>query len=325
LPFKHISGARSISKEIGTDKRVNSLGSFIEITAHFRTLLNMDNLGRIEADPHLLRAMIFPMNPSVSVKKVSQICEAMHSAGLFFLYEANGELYMQSPRYERQKMVGHMKRASGLPPPDAQEFCEWLINIRKDSRYINNGADTCLKHVNAMLTPCNEHVTPEIELEEEGEIELESEEELEEEGTAAPSAGGPSQINIYNLYDGEIGKLTQAITEILKDAEEEYTAEWVADAIKEAVFYNKRSWKYIEAILERWQKEGRGAGKPHRQAKREKERLKNPALAKCQKCGQICNHCVCEDGPTLGSEEMEHYIQVYGHPPTGIKGRGASK
>jgi DNA replication protein DnaD len=33
------------------------------------------------------------------------------------------------------------------------------------------------------------------------------------------------------------------------------------DALKETAIQNKRSWAYTEAILKRWQKEGRNNGK----------------------------------------------------------------
>jgi DnaD/phage-associated family protein len=43
------------------------------------------------------------------------------------------------------------------------------------------------------------------------------------------------------------------ISEELKDAESDYSAEWV-EGVKLAVEANKRSWRYIRAILERWRK-----------------------------------------------------------------------
>jgi DnaD/phage-associated family protein len=68
------------------------------------------------------------------------------------------------------------------------------------------------------------------------------------------SAGRP---NIFTLYEQNIGLLTPLITDELKKAEQEYPSEWVDDAFREAVSLNKRSWKYIRAILERWRVNGR--------------------------------------------------------------------
>ncbi len=62
---------------------------------------------------------------------------------------------------------------------------------------------------------------------------------------------------IFALYEENIGLLTPLISDELRAAEQEYPPEWIEDAFREAVSLNKRSWKYIRAILERWRSEGR--------------------------------------------------------------------
>jgi DNA replication protein len=64
---------------------------------------------------------------------------------------------------------------------------------------------------------------------------------------------------IFVLYEQNIGMLTPMIAEELREAERQYPAEWITDAFREAVSANKRSWKYVQAILERWRREGRGS------------------------------------------------------------------
>jgi DNA replication protein len=51
------------------------------------------------------------------------------------------------------------------------------------------------------------------------------------------------------------------IADELREAERTYPAAWIVDAFREAVAGNKRSWKYVQAILERWRTEGRGAAR----------------------------------------------------------------
>lgn len=63
--------------------------------------------------------------------------------------------------------------------------------------------------------------------------------------------------NIYRLYEEHIGPLAPMIVEALKDAEDNFPVTWIEDAIRIAVENNKRNWRYIEAILDRWQREGR--------------------------------------------------------------------
>lgn len=65
--------------------------------------------------------------------------------------------------------------------------------------------------------------------------------------------------NIFKLYEENIGPLTPMIADILKQDEEEYSSQWILEAIEIAVKKNVRNWKYVHAILESWQKEGRNA------------------------------------------------------------------
>ncbi len=66
---------------------------------------------------------------------------------------------------------------------------------------------------------------------------------------------------IFVLYEQNIGLLTPMIANELRDAEKHYPAEWLAEAFREAVAMNKRNWKYVCAILERWRTQGKDAGR----------------------------------------------------------------
>jgi len=83
-----------------------------------------------------------------------------------------------------------------------------------------------------------------------------------------------SHPDIFSLYEQNIGMLTPIIAEQLQEAEELYPAEWIESAFKEAVGLNKRSWKYIARILERWAIEGKDDGKLGRDFKKEDDREK---------------------------------------------------
>ena len=62
---------------------------------------------------------------------------------------------------------------------------------------------------------------------------------------------------IFVLYEQNIGMLTPMIADELREAERHFPADWIADAFREAVAMNKRNWKYVLAILERWRVEGK--------------------------------------------------------------------
>ena len=65
------------------------------------------------------------------------------------------------------------------------------------------------------------------------------------------------QKNIYQLYEENIGPLTPLLSEDLTAAQEEFPHHWVEEAIHIAVQNNARSWRYIDAVLKSWQKEGK--------------------------------------------------------------------
>ena len=97
-----------------------------------------------------------------------------------------------------------------------------------------------------------------------------------ENGTWNPESAGSTtpfeRPNIFRLYEENIGPLTPLIADALKDAEETYSAEWVAETIDLAVRNNKRSWRYCEAILKRWKEEGRGEKQDRRDAEKDRDK-----------------------------------------------------
>jgi DnaD/phage-associated family protein len=74
--------------------------------------------------------------------------------------------------------------------------------------------------------------------------------------------------NIFVLYEQNIGPLTPLLAEELMEAEDAYPASWIEDAFREAVELNKRSWRYVQRILEHWAAEG----KPDETSRRGDER-----------------------------------------------------
>ncbi len=75
------------------------------------------------------------------------------------------------------------------------------------------------------------------------------------------------QSNIFSLYEENIGLITPMIAEEIKEAEKLYPLSWINDAFKEAVKANKRSWRFISFLLERWSTEGKKDGTHQRNLK----------------------------------------------------------
>ncbi len=80
--------------------------------------------------------------------------------------------------------------------------------------------------------------------------------------------------NIFQLYEENIGALTPLIADSLKETEKLYPPEWIIEAITKSVENNARSWRYVLAILERWQEEGKNVQTKENKRSSEKDRKK---------------------------------------------------
>jgi DnaD/phage-associated family protein len=84
-----------------------------------------------------------------------------------------------------------------------------------------------------------------------------------------PCPGTTAEMpDIFTVYEENIGLLTPMIADELREAEKLYPEVWLRDAIKRAVEENKRKWSYIQAILERWTREGKDDGTHQRDSRK---------------------------------------------------------
>lgn len=66
---------------------------------------------------------------------------------------------------------------------------------------------------------------------------------------------------IYSAYQNNIGGLSGIISEKINADIEEYSANWVMEAIEKATAMEKRSLSYIEGTLKGWKRDGKSTGK----------------------------------------------------------------
>ena len=123
----------------------------------------------------------------------------------------------------------------------------------------------------------------EEELEEELDIDIDKE-LLQEEETKKNSSSSLSTKTVDNLKDNDIAKIAElfqsngfgtiniTVREMLVILLEDYSVEWIIEAIKVAVKNNKRSLKYVEGILQNWRNSGG--------IKLESDKSKNPPTKK---------------------------------------------
>ena len=76
--------------------------------------------------------------------------------------------------------------------------------------------------------------------------------------------------NVFIMYEQNIGFMTPMIADQLRDMEKSYPPEWVEEAFEIAVSRNKRALRYIQAILKRWETEGKDS-EHHEESGRDSE------------------------------------------------------
>ena len=78
--------------------------------------------------------------------------------------------------------------------------------------------------------------------------------------------------NVFTLYEQNIGPLTPMVAEELREAEENYPARWIEDALRIAVENNVRKLRYVMAILEDWRVRGRDDREDRRDTEKARRR-----------------------------------------------------
>lgn len=71
------------------------------------------------------------------------------------------------------------------------------------------------------------------------------------------AAADPELQKLLNDFQENIGTLTNMAQEVICQLADKYGPDWVRDAIREAVIYEKRSLAYIRRVLDAWRRNGR--------------------------------------------------------------------
>ena len=110
---------RFISKEITLDKKVNSLSSAYSMLAFTWLLTHADGYGRTYGDPAVVRSMVFPRRPEVTVDDVDGYIREWSDAGLIIWYEVAGDMYIEFPNFSKHQVgLNITKEAKSNIPPN---------------------------------------------------------------------------------------------------------------------------------------------------------------------------------------------------------------
>jgi len=114
---------RFISKEISLDKRVNSLSDSTSMLGFTWLIPHLDCEGRTYGDPAIVKSLIFPRRPDITAEVVEDYIQEWAAAGLIILYEADDDIYIQFPNFDKHQVGLRKDREPASSIPELTEDC----------------------------------------------------------------------------------------------------------------------------------------------------------------------------------------------------------
>ena len=143
MPSRNVKG-RLLRWQISYDKRVARLSSWKAKLLYTWIIPSLDNLGRMEGEPRLVRSMVLPLE-RLTDKQVGVLLEHIHNEGLLFWYKVNGEKYLQCPTIEKNIFFREgegRNRMSDYPAPLESDYKKWVAKTRQDvARHVGEDLD----------------------------------------------------------------------------------------------------------------------------------------------------------------------------------------
>ena len=181
----------------------------------------VDSEGRAIDNPAWLRGRMFPLREDVKSEQIENAMIWLAIRGMIDRYTVNGRRYFAVTKFKSYQSNTEREAKSTLP-------------ANPDLLMSNSGVTQELVRPSVSVS-VNESVN----------------------ASASESVCEETEKNIFREYESEIGVITPGISDQLQEAETEYGAGLVVDAIHEASNNNKRSMRYILGILRNWKAEGR--------------------------------------------------------------------
>lgn len=156
---------------------------------------------------------------------------------------SNGAIYM----LDIQNFIGKSTT-------EADRIRAYRNKIKEKKQKLLKGETLSLNEDCTNVQQKNDKCTPEIEIERE--LDKEKEVDVEKESDSDDSFKKLVQAFEQNGF----GTLSDMVRDNLAQLSDEYTSQWVLDAIKIAVERNARNLRYVEGILKSWQANGKDDG-----------------------------------------------------------------
>ncbi len=239
---------RILKESICTSETIDEL-SPLEETAFYRLLVNCDDYGRMDGRASVLKARLFPLK-DIRLGQMSEIINKLASAGLVSLYAVDGKPFVQTVNWDRHQQIRAKKSKYPAPSNDSIQpiapaiICNQMIS--DDSNCPRNPIQSVSESQSVSVSERaqeDNHDSP-----------LLSESEMDSLGHRHMD-----DMHAIEARARQMGMAWAQADEIKANGLiADYTSKWLLEAMNRAAGGQAscRSWRYIEAILKAWAKNG---------------------------------------------------------------------
>lgn len=227
---------RMIKDSMLSSDKIASLSDF-EFRLWIGLILVVDDMGRGDARPAIIKGRVFPLRERVSMRDVEDALHGLAAKGCISLYDVGGKSYFWFPTWGKHQRIRDVK--AKYPGPEDEK------PHRGNPRRI---AADCGKPP-PETKPKPNQTEPKIE----PQIEPQTEDENETEPRARE---GGNAADVVGVVVGAGVKMSQKARAELRGFLDSMDAECILKAVETAQDAGKPTWSYIRGILERKRERG---------------------------------------------------------------------
>jgi hypothetical protein len=196
--------------------------------------------GTLPDYPTLILSKVFPMRRDVEAKQVEAALDWFAAHDMIRYYEAKGRRYIWIVNFAEYQGVTEKEAASEYPPvPESvKTYSGPIPDLLQSKSRLDSYSDA---DANSNADVVAAAPTPE---------------------PPQPPPPDPAVAEVFRAWENANGLATATHSGLLLAMIDEYGGAWVRDAIGEAAASTNRfAPRYIESILQRWKRDGKGNGK----------------------------------------------------------------
>ena len=221
---------RFLKESICLSENLNLVGAEAE-RLFYRLIVKVDDFGRMQANPKIVRAECFPLKiDDLTDSQIAQWLGELSDKNLLDLYIVDSTWYLQLKTFNKHNKARATKSKCPDIPSSASKCKQLLANV---SVFVFV-SDIRIRDAHSYADARNCSQT-----------------------TAAATAEDKELGRRVTLYENEIHMLTPGIRQNIIETLSKHTGPEFDYAVREAVNANARNWRYINSVLENPNK-GRG-------------------------------------------------------------------